>query len=145
MLTTVSQIRQLGNIPDDANEEQIIQYAEEAARQLKDQITVALYDAVESDSFYAEDKIKLAKAEAFLTLTELVPVLNIRVNPNEGGIVSSIGFAESKNTLLSIKEAQEIAAMFRAKADMITSEYVDIDDDYEDEIGGDESVGWFAV
>lgn len=145
MLTTVSQIRELGNIPDDADESLITQYAGEAERRLRVMITTSLYDSVETDSFYADDKVKLAKAEAFLALSELFPVLNIRVNPNEGGIVSSVGFAESKNSLLSVDEVKKLAAHFESKANAIIAEYVEIDDDEEDEIGGDDSIGWFSI
>jgi len=145
MLTTASQIRLLGNIPDDADEEQISAYAGEAERRVKAMIGATLYAAVETDSFYADDKVKLAKAEAFLALSELLPVLNIRVNPNEGGIVSSVGFAESKNSLLSQKEVQALADSFEQKANDIIAEYVDVDDDYEDEIGGDDGFGYFSI
>lgn len=148
MLTSVSQVVTLGNLPDEGNEERISEYMLEAQRQLKVKIGETLYLALEAEDGtgeYAEDKTRLAQAEAFLTLAEMIPVMNLRINPNDGGIVRSVGFGESKNELINFSDTQAIADYFRDKADTIVAEYVEIDDDDDEEIGVSDNVGWFAV
>lgn len=147
MMTTVAQVVLLGNLPDEGKEQRIIEYMAEAERELRDAIGTDVYDTIEADvdGGWTEDKTRLARAEAFLTLAELAPILNLRINPNDGGFVSSVGFGESKNELLDQEGIAGIVQMFRDKAEVIISDYVEISDDEEDEIGGDESVGWFSV
>jgi len=143
MLTTVKQIVELGNLPDEGNEQRIVQYAEIAANELETQLGATLYAAVDTDSLYAEDRVKLARAEAFLTLSHLLPVLNLRINPNEGGIVQSVGFAETKNSLMSVEDVHRLAQEFRDKANDIISAYIEVED--EDEINGGDGIGWFVI
>lgn len=148
MLTSVDQVVTLGNLPDEGNEDRVSAYMLEAQRQLKEKIGETLYLALEAEDGtgdLAEDKTRLAQAEAFLTLAEMIPVMNLRINPNDGGIVRSVGFGESKNELINFSDAQNIAQYFRDKADTIVAEYVEIDDDDDEEIGAGDNMGWFAI
>ena len=148
MLTTTAQIITLGNLPDEGNEERLTQYMAEAERRMRALLTDDLYDELDADDYVdtVGDKAKLARAEAFIALAEMIPVMNIRVNPNDGGIVQSVGFGESKNTLLTVDEAQKLAAMFLDKANAILDEYIEPEDEDDlEEIVSDEHIGFFAV
>lgn len=147
-LTTTAQVVILGNLPDEGNEERLVEYMAAAERKMRSYLSDELYDELEADTEDDPngDKAKLAQAEAFLALSEMMPVLNLRINPNDGGIVQSVGFGESKNTLLSFDDVKKIAAMFLDKAMAILETYIEPEDEDDlEEIGGNESFGYFAV
>ena len=140
MLMTLKQVLKLGNLAADTDKEKVLPYIYEAEDVMRQHLgtTYDTYKDAEASEDSQDGKNKLARAEAFLTLSLLVPVLNLRANSDEGGFVGSIGFAESKNTLLSRKEIEKIAQDFNDRAFRIIHQFIEVsstDTEYGDGFG----------
>lgn len=57
----------------------------------------------------------LDRAEAYFALAAAVPVLNLRAT-ELGGLVRSVGYAESRNDLLSVADVAALQALYRQQA-----------------------------
>ena len=127
MLTTTAQVIELGNLPKDTHDDKLNQHLYEAESRMREFLGDSDYETydAETDADPQSDRQKLARAEGYLALSLAVPVLNLRSN-GEGGFVSSVGFAESKNTLLSREDIKEISQDFHDKAWRIISQYVEV-------------------
>lgn len=149
-LTTASQVILEGNLPSDLDEEKIDPHIDAAETRLREYLTDDVYDDLEADDDEdpQSDKQLLAKAEALLAIETLLPVLNIRANPTSGGIVASIGFAESKNQLIGQDELDRLTQRFHDRAMAIVAKFVefetDDDGDMEDVEFGD-GIGFIAI
>lgn len=149
-LTTASQVILEGNLPSDLDEEKISPHIDAAETWLREYISDEVYEEYEADDDEdpQSDRGLLAKAEALLAIETLLPVLNIRANPTSGGIVASVGFAESKNQLISQDELDRLTQRFHDRAMAIVARFVEIelDDagDVEDVEFGD-GIGFIAI
>lgn len=149
-LTTASQVILEGNLPSDLDEEKISPHIDAAETRLREHLGDEAYEEYEADDDEdpQSDRMLLAKAEALLTLETLLPVLNIRANPSSGGIVTAVGFAESKNQLMGQDELDKLIMRFHDRAMAIVARFVEIelDDagDVEDVEFGD-GIGFIAI
>jgi len=143
-LTTTSQIRQIGHLPSDLADEKVNPHLADAESELRSLITDSIYESIEAETATddQDDKSKLARAEAMLALTYLLPSLNIRANSEQGGIVSSVGFAESKNSLLSQAELDNLIKKFHDRAMRIIQPYMTTE---ETDVEFGNSIAFIAV
>lgn len=147
-LTTASQVRLEGNLPSDLDEEKIDPHIDAAETRLREYLTDDVYDDLEADDDEdpQSDKQLLAKAEALLTLVTLLPVLNIRANPTSGGIVASIGFGESRNSLIGQDELDKLTQRFHDRAMAIVTKFVEIDTDEDTgDVEFGDGIGFIAI
>jgi len=121
----------LGNLPKDTSTTLIETSAAEAERVMRLFLGEVYESAVaESENDNPQTRRnKLARAEAFLTLERLLPIMAIRANPESGGLVGSVGFGESRTSLLSNAEVEAICNRYNDWAMEIISEFVTVDDD----------------
>lgn len=133
MLTNADSVRAEGNFPSDLPDQKLWPAMDHAETRLRQMVGAELYETVQAEtSASSQDRRgKLSRAEACLAVSFALPVLNIRANSNEGGLVSSIGFADTKNSLLSQDEIDKLVSRFEKRAMEIISEFVVIDDNSE--------------
>lgn len=129
-LTNAGQVRSEGNLAADTPETKLAPHIHHAETKLREVIGSTLYDTVagETTSGAQDRRGRLERAEACFALAFAIPVLNIRANPTEGGLVSSIGFAETKNSLLTQDEIDKLVERFENRAMALVSEYIEIDE-----------------
>ena len=132
MLTSHTQVIQLGRLDTDLDQDFIEEYIE-LAKTLEMQPLIGddEYSEYESAEASDADKVKLARAEAFFTLEKMLPVLNVRIS-SEGGLQATVGFGDSESRLLSQDEMDKLCSRFRELASEIVGAYLDVDEVADD-------------
>lgn len=110
MVTTHSQIRQEGNLPDTVGNSLLDPHIKKAEIEIRKIITSAVYDTIEADENGSDYEL-LQLAEANLSLSYAVTSLNIETHGS--GIVQAKGWDESRSDLLSQTEIELLREYYR--------------------------------